>query len=140
MAISRKGKFENPTNSELNAHGIDAENNQSGTTNTGNPVSNSGVFIPRSRGKIRENELDADVPQNSTEGPMQLADRKAKESPIGFRPNRTAEPLDGDRKNVSPPPNPNLGYGPQGEYDIDSDNLDRSSVPRNPKDSRPDQQ
>ena len=71
-------------------------------------------------------------------GPLRTRDRLTALEQSGFQPSRTAQPLDGERKSPIDTNFPK-GHGPQGEYDIDSDNKNRSSVPRNPKDSRPDQ-
>lgn len=96
-------------------------------------------FVPRSRGKLDRLASEKEKSENLTEGPLQRADRLAEKEKSGFHPTRTAKPLDGDRKIPLDTKNPDTGHGPQGEYDIDPDNKDRSSVPRNPKDTRSDQ-
>jgi hypothetical protein len=97
-------------------------------------------FVPRSRGKLDRLVSDKEKSENPTEGPLQRADRLAEKEKSGFDPTRTAKPLDGDRKIPIATKNPDLGHGPQGEYDMDPDNKDRSSIPRNPKDTRSDKQ
>lgn len=102
--------------------------------------------MPKSRGTTLENAMDIEHYQNEGEVPLQHAEKEALKTPDanGFSPTRTAEPLDGNRVNAIDPKDSKEGYrkgsGPQGEYDIDPDHADRSSVPRNPKDARPDQQ
>jgi hypothetical protein len=96
-------------------------------------------FVPRSRGKLARLAGEKGKPENLATGPLQRADGLVEKEKSGFEPTRTAKPLDGDRKIPIDSKNPDTGHGPQGEYDIDPDNKDCSSVLRNPKDTRSDQ-
>jgi len=108
--------------------------------------SQTGTFTPRSRGKGIRKTKDNEANSNRPEAHVPKAAEQALKIPedSGFRPARTAEPLDGDRiaaiKSIKKKEGKQGGHGPLGEYDIDPEHKDRASVPRNPKDARPDQQ
>jgi hypothetical protein len=109
------------------------DNQKQKPTETQSKLDAYDAFVPRSRGR------------ESVIGPLEQADRKgvSEVNVGGFRPNRTAEPLDGNRvlpEGQTPDKSgTSEGDGPQAEYDVNTNNIDNSSVPRNPKDSRPEQ-